>query len=77
MCDEDCSFFALLTTLRFATLSQVDVTVLPAQTESGLGDLIQSLFFPLALFAGLFYFSRNAGRGGANNPMGALKSKAE
>ena len=59
--------------------TQVDITVLPAQEASGLGDLAQSLIFPLALFAGLFFLSRRAGPGGigGNNPMGFGKAKAE
>jgi cell division protease FtsH len=63
---------------------QVDVTVLPQQEESGLGQLAQSLLLPAALFAGLFFLSRNAGGaggggmpGGPGNPMGFGKSKAE
>jgi len=59
---------------------KVDVTVLPAQEASGLGDLIQSLIFPAALFAGLFFLSRRGGgigMGGPNNPMGFGKSKAQ
>lgn len=63
---------------------QVDVTVLPTQEASGLGDLAQSLIFPAVLFAGLFFLSRNAG-GGMGGPMGGMgggpmgfgKSKAE
>jgi len=74
---------ALLTEL---TEHKVDVTVLPQQEASGLGDLAQSLIFPAALFAGLFFLSRNAGgaggmggggMGGPGNPMGFGKSKAE
>jgi cell division protease FtsH len=66
---------------------QVDVTVLPAQEASGLGELAQSLIFPAALFAGLFFLSRRSGGAagggggpggmGGNNPMGFGKSKAE
>ena len=68
----------------------MDVTVLPQQESSGLGDLAQSLIFPAALFAGLFFLSRNAGggqQGGGGMPgggaggMGGMggfgKSKAE
>jgi hypothetical protein len=61
----------------------VDVTVLPAQETGGIGDLIQSLIFPVALFAGLFFLSRRAAGGGAggfggpNNPMNFGKSKAQ
>jgi cell division protease FtsH len=62
---------------------QVDVTVLPAQEASGLGELAQSLIFPAALFAGLFFLSRRSGAGGGagggmggQNPMGFGKSKA-
>merc|ERR1719253_1552827 len=46
---------------------KVDVTVLPQQEASGLGELAQSLIFPAALFAGLFFLSR---RGGAPGGMG-------
>merc|ERR1719390_432303 len=66
------------------TNHKVDVTVLPAQEASGLGDLAQSLIFPAVLFAGLFFLSRRAGgaggmggMGGPGNPMGFGKSKAE
>eukprot|EP00526_Cylindrotheca_closterium_P007690 CAMPEP_0113608070 /NCGR_PEP_ID=MMETSP0017_2-20120614/3723_1 /TAXON_ID=2856 /ORGANISM="Cylindrotheca closterium" /LENGTH=670 /DNA_ID=CAMNT_0000516719 /DNA_START=130 /DNA_END=2142 /DNA_ORIENTATION=+ /assembly_acc=CAM_ASM_000147 len=72
---------SLLTEL---TDHKVDVTVLPQQEASGLGDLAQSLIFPAALFAGLFFLSRNAGGAGGGmggmggqNPMGFGKSKAE
>lgn len=61
------------------------MTVLPAQEASGLGELAQSLIFPAALFAGLFFLSRRSGAGGGagggmgggQNPMGFGKSKAE
>eukprot|EP00536_Pseudo-nitzschia_multiseries_P013314 jgi/Psemu1/68658/estExt_Genemark1.C_5600005 len=61
---------------------KVDVTVLPQQEASGLGELAQSLIFPAALFAGLFFLSRNQqgggmGGGGPGGPMGFGKSKAE
>ena len=62
------------------TAHKVDVTVLPTQQASGLGDLVQSLLFPAALFAGLFFLSRRAGGaggGGPGNPMGFGKSKAQ
>jgi len=69
------------------TSHKVDVTVLPQQQSSGLGDLVQSLIFPAALFAGLFFLSRGAGGqgggqlpGGMGGPGGAMgfgKSKAE
>jgi cell division protease FtsH len=47
-----------------------------------LGDLAQSLIFPAALFAGLFFLSRRSGGRmpggmGGNNPMGFGKSKAQ
>jgi len=69
----------LLTAL---TSHKVDVTVLPQQEASGLGELAQSLIFPAALFAGLFFLSRrgggaSGGMGGPGNPMGFGKSKAE
>ena len=70
--------------LLFVLYYKVDVTVLPQQEASGLGDLIQSLIFPAALFAGLFFLSRRAGGeggggmgGGGGGPMGFGKSKAE
>jgi len=69
------------------TSHQVDVTVLPAAKQSsGLVELLQSLFFPAALFAGLFFLSRRAGGAGGfgggggdgvNGPMGFAKSKAQ
>jgi hypothetical protein len=67
---------ALLTQL---TSHKVDVTVLPAQEASGVGELLQSLLFPALLFAGLFFFSRRAGGagGGPGNPMGFGKSKSQ
>jgi len=66
------------------TTHKVDVTVLPTQEASGLGDLASSLIFPALLFGGLFLLSRSAGQqggggmaGGPGNPMGFGKSKAE
>jgi cell division protease FtsH len=65
------------------TSHKVDVTVLPSnEAAGGLGELAQSLILPAALFAGLFFLSRNAGGGmgggmGPGNPMGMGKSKAE
>ncbi|KAL3904573.1 MAG: hypothetical protein SGILL_010013, partial [Bacillariaceae sp.] len=65
------------------TTHKVDVTVLPQQEASGLGELAQSLIFPAALFAGLFFLSRRGGGaggmpgGGPGGPMGFGKSKAE
>jgi cell division protease FtsH len=61
---------------------QVDVTVLPSQEASGLGDLLGSLVFPAVLFAGLFFLSRRGGGagdplGGPNNPMGFGKAKSQ
>ena len=57
------------------------MTVLPQQESNGLGELAQSLVFPAALFAGLFFLSRRAGGGMPGgmpgNPMGFGKSKAE
>ncbi|KAL3943896.1 MAG: hypothetical protein SGBAC_002013, partial [Bacillariaceae sp.] len=70
--------------LNQLTSHKVDVTVLPQQEASGLGDLAQSLIFPAALFAGLFFLSRNAGggdqmggMGGPGGQMGFGKSKSE
>lgn len=65
------------------TEHKVDVTVLPTQEAGGLGELAQSLIFPAALFAGLFFLSRRSGgagmggMGGPGNPMGFGKSKAQ
>ena len=63
------------------TQHRVDVAVLPAPTSggmAGLGQLVQSLLFPAALLAGLFFLSRRANsQGGSdNNPMSFTKSKA-
>jgi len=74
--------------LNQLTTHKVDVTVLPAQEASGLGDLAQSLVFPAILFAGLFFLSRGgaggqgggggmAGMGGPGGMGGFGKSKAE
>ena len=47
--------------------------MLPTQEASGLGDLVQSLIFPAALFAGLFFLSRRAGGGApGGGPGGAM-----
>jgi len=66
---------------------KIDVTVLPQQEASGLGELAQSLIFPAALFAGLFFLSRGSqgqgggmpggGPGGMGGMGGFGKSKAE
>jgi cell division protease FtsH len=48
----------------------VDVTVLPAQEASGLGELAQSLILPAVLFGGLFFLSRRGGEGGQGGGMG-------
>merc|ERR1719384_987968 len=69
----------LLTSL---TTHKVDVTVLPNnEAVNGLGELAQSLIFPVLLFAGLFFLSRRAGgaggMGGPGNPMMFGKSKAQ
>jgi cell division protease FtsH len=63
---------------------QIDVTVLPQETASGLGELAKSLIFPVALFAGLFFLrrrSQGAGGGSSDRPgngMGGFgKSKAQ
>merc|ERR1719148_213090 len=79
--------------LNSLTSHKVDVTVLPAGQEGGvgLGDVAQSLILPAALFAGLFFLSRRGGEGGGmpgggggmpggmggQNPMGFGKSKSE
>ena len=69
---------------EFPPITKVDVTVLPStENTGGLGELAQSLILPAALFAGLFFLSRNAGGGGQmpgggpGNPMGFGKAKAE
>jgi cell division protease FtsH len=63
---------------------KVDVTVLPTQEAGGLGELVQSLIFPAALFAGLYFLSRRSGGagggiggGGGGGVMGFGKSKAQ
>lgn len=50
--------------LKTLTAHKVDVTVLPSQPETGVGDFIRSLIFPAILFGGLFLLSRRAGGGG-------------
>jgi cell division protease FtsH len=61
------------------TKHKVDVAIMPVQPEaSGLVQMVQGLFFPALLLAGLFFlFRRPGGVGGANNPMGFGKSKAQ
>jgi cell division protease FtsH len=64
------------------TTHKVDVTVLPSQQTGGLLDLVQSLFLPVAILAGLFFLSRRAGGagggiGGPGNPLGFTKAKAQ
>jgi len=54
------------------TSHKVDVTVLPQQQASGLGDLAQSLIFPAALFAGLFFLSRGSQGQGGGGGMGGM-----
>lgn len=69
--------------LNQLTKHKVDVTVLPAQEEGGLGALAQSLVLPAVLFGGLFFLSRRSGggmpggMGGPGGPMGMGKSKAQ
>ena len=59
------------------------MTVLPQQEASGLGELAQSLIFPAALFAGLFFLSRRGGAAGAKFrislacPVGAVMNCAD
>jgi hypothetical protein len=53
---------------------QVEVMVFPTQEASRLGELAQSLIFPVVLFAGIF---GAGGFGCQNNPMGFGKSKAD
>lgn len=59
----------LLSTL---TSHKVDVTVLPAEQESGAGEFLRSLIFPAVLFGGLFFLSRRAGGGGMGGPGGPM-----
>jgi len=67
------------------TAHKVEVTVLPAQEASGLGDLAQSLILPALLFGGLFFLSRRAsgsqgggmGGMGGQNPMGFGKARSQ
>lgn len=48
--------------------------MLPAQQESGPGDLVRSLIFPAILFGGLFLLSRGSGQGqgGGMGGMGGM-----
>lgn len=67
--------------LKTLTEHKVDVTVLPAQPETGAGDFIRSLIFPAILFGGLFLLSRRAGGGpgglgGIGGPMDLQRSGA-
>lgn len=68
--------------LKTLTNHKVDVTVLPAQPETGAGDFIRSLIFPAILFGGLFLLSRRAGGGmggglgGMGGPMDLQRSGA-
>ena len=66
--------------LKTLTDHKVDVTVLPAQQESGVGEFLRSLIFPAILFGGLFFLSRRAGGGGMGpgigGPMDLQKSGA-
>lgn len=68
--------------LKILTDHKVDVTVLPAQPESGGGEFLRSLIFPAVLFGGLFLLSRRAGGigpggiGGMGGPMDLQKSGA-
>jgi cell division protease FtsH len=55
------------------TSHKVDVTVLPVQEAGGLGELAQSLIFPAALFAGLYFLTRGGGAGaGGGMPGGGM-----
>ncbi len=68
------------TLLSELTEHKVDVTVLPEQESSGIGDVLSSLFIPIAIFAGLFFLSRrssNLGGSGGGGPMAFGKSKAQ
>jgi len=62
--------------LNQLTSHKVDVTVLPTEQPSAVGDLAQSLILPAVLFGGLFFLSRRGqdqgggGMPGAGGPMG-------
>eukprot|EP00588_Corethron_pennatum_P011834 CAMPEP_0194269494 /NCGR_PEP_ID=MMETSP0169-20130528/3626_1 /TAXON_ID=218684 /ORGANISM="Corethron pennatum, Strain L29A3" /LENGTH=686 /DNA_ID=CAMNT_0039011157 /DNA_START=98 /DNA_END=2157 /DNA_ORIENTATION=- len=64
--------------LNQLTAHKVDVTVLPAEQPSAVGDLAQSLILPAVLFGGLFLLSRRGqdqgggGMPGAGGPMGGM-----
>jgi cell division protease FtsH len=61
------------------TNHNVDVTVLPVEESGSLAESLVSLFFPLAIFAGLFFLSRRTGGlpSRTGDPMGFGKSKAQ
>jgi len=68
--------------LNQLTSHKVDVTVLPTEQPSAVGDLAQSLILPALLFGGLFFLSRRGGDGdpmmGGGGPMGQIgKSQAK
>jgi ATP-dependent Zn protease len=67
--------FSPCTTTARTILHQVDVTVLPVEDDSAVASLIGALFFPFALFTGLYLFGRQIL--GQNGPLGFAKSKSQ
>ncbi len=72
------------TLLTQLTEHKIDVTVLPMQEPSPIGNILSSLITPFIIFAGLFFLYRrsvNLGRGGGggNNPLafGRAKTKVQ
>jgi cell division protease FtsH len=63
------------------TKHKVDIIVLPAQQDNGIGDFLRSLIFPALLFGGLYFlsrrFSRGVGPGGMGNPLELTRSQAK
>jgi len=58
--------------LNQLTSHKVDVTVLPAEQPSAVGDLAQSLLLPALLFGALFFLSRRGGEDGGAGGMGGM-----
>jgi len=58
--------------LNQLTAHKVDVTVLPAEQPSAVGDLAQSLLLPAVLFGGLFFLSRRGGGEDGGAGMGGM-----
>jgi cell division protease FtsH len=63
------------------TKHKVDIIVLPAQQDNGVGEFLRSLIFPALLFGGLYFLSRRFGRGmgpgGMGNPLELTRSQAK